>query len=341
MPTYLDIYDGFDHFDTARIAHKWTSNMGSAVVAGGRASTPCLEQSPGLFSSDYITRGITASATVQVGAALKFDTTNFAGSAEVRFYRAGSLQCRILASPNGHLYAYNQAGVLVATSGGVVQIGRWYYIEAAAEIANAGVMYARVDQVEALSVSGVDTMGGTADCDEVWIGCSTGANWHVQYWDDVWIKRGTGSCLVGLLGDRHVYTSLPDGNGTVHNWPISPDTGEADYEDVDENPPDDDTTYIYSNTAGQLSLFTFPALSIAAGEIAAVAVTVYDRKDDPAGLLLNAATLTGGNYYYGGDKTTNEDYRFNQTIWEVNPDTLGEWTIAERNAAEFGIRIKP
>src|SRR5437868_13403087 len=43
----LRFFDGADHYSTAQINRKWTTNVAGAVVAGGRRGTSALQMSNG------------------------------------------------------------------------------------------------------------------------------------------------------------------------------------------------------------------------------------------------------------------------------------------------------
>src|SRR6185437_13665423 len=75
-------------------------------------------------------------------------------------------------------------------------------------------------------------------------------------------------------GDLRVECVMPNGPGA--HTQFTPSAG-ANWQNVDEVPPDDDTTHNDSSTAGQLDTFVHAALAGIPSSIAAVAVQVRGR----------------------------------------------------------------
>lgn len=58
-------------------------------------------------------------------------------------------------------------------------------------------------------------------------------------------------------GHRKIIGIFPEMAGTYDQWTPSPGSGEDNYEDVDEEPPDEDTSYVSTGAAGQRDDYIF------------------------------------------------------------------------------------
>ena len=106
---------------------------------------------------------------------------------------------------------------------------------------------------------------------------------------------------------------------------------------VDEVPPSG-ADYVSSSTIGAQDLYTMSNLPAAAGEIIAVAPTLFAAKDEVGPrqvkpLIRSTTTVAGAGM--------NLDFAYaqKQVIHSVNPDTGLPWTMAEVNAVQVGVEV--
>ena len=122
----------------------------------------------------------------------------------------------------------------------------------------------------------------------------------------------------------------------MEDWTLFPVSPTDSFALVNENPPDDDTTYVESNVTTEQDSFDMDDVS-GINVILGVQLTVYAKKDTSAGF--NHLVRVGGSNYVGSDVTLTDDYTFYMNIWENDPDISSAWTVSGLNAAEFGVEV--
>jgi hypothetical protein len=157
----------------------------------------------------------------------------------------------------------------------------------------------------------------------------------LRAFDDVFIMDTSGANFNGHLTERAIRTLFPNADGSVLQWTAN---GAANRWDcVDEQTPDEDTTYISSDTPGQINL---SALSDMAGNesgIEAVIVQHRSRKDDTGARSVRSLVRTGGANYTGTTSSLASSYAHYASIWLTNPNTGSAWTRTEIDALEVGV----
>ena len=336
----LEFMDGFDHYNGAVLGarRKWDASSGGSGVAG-RFGGGAWD----IWNADLNLRTgqLSALATRTVGFAFKPDSF----STQVFFVLAdgASTQLDMRLTGSGAIQV-TRAGTALGTTTNLLVANAWVYIELQATIdptvgaftlkvwsgVNPGIWLAMTSQ-NTRATANSSTNGLTFQA----------VSPH-YYIDDVYILNPSGSVNNNFLGECRIFTSLPTGDntsatGTNKLW--TPDAGTAHYTQVDDTPnPDDDTSYVSSATAGQIDTYTYPAIA-PTGPIAAVQVTLTDRKDD-AGARSICAEYRGGGANYDGASTftPSTSYLMHRQIWEADPATGAAWTVAGVNAGEYGAK---
>ncbi len=155
--------------------------------------------------------------------------------------------------------------------------------------------------------------------------------------DDIYICDPSGSLNTTFLGAIKVEAIFPDGDDTSQ-W--TPDSGTTNYTQVDETPPDDDTSYVEADTLDEKDLYTYGSLSVPTGDIRGVMV-VSDVKLDAAGAETLVTVCKSGTTESddGGTSVASTSYGSVTRILELDPDTSSQWTVSGVNAALFGIKM--
>lgn len=141
-------------------------------------------------------------------------------------------------------------------------------------------------------------------------------------------------------------TARPNAAGTNTNISIIfPDTGEVNYEDVDETSADDDTTYIYTyvtaNYKDEVDTYNFADPSIC-GTIQHVKVYFRVKPDHITtnAERARAAIYTHATLHYGDwEDIMTSAWQTKSYTWTTNPDTGAAWTSAEIDALEIGVNL--
>jgi len=237
---------------------------------------------------------------------------------------------------DGKVAAYGAGNThLGTTTNAVYKKDRWHYFEVKVVCHDtAGSYEVRVDGVNVLSGSNVDTRTG-ADTRFVRFRCD---EWS-QYLDDIYICDTDGTTNNDFLGQVIVEAVFPNADGDSSDW--TPASGTDNYAMVDDNPTDDDTSYVESNTEGETDLYQYTDLSTITDEdILGVVLKTEPRMTAFPGDLDIYQTVKSGSTASDGDgvNIADDSYTSIQRVLETDPDTSSVWTASGVNGAQFGIK---
>lgn len=224
-------------------------------------------------------------------------------------------------------------GTLLAESApGVIQVDTWHHVEIRATIADSdGRCEVWVDGAKVIDFTGDTKNGGTASQPD-----------SVGFW-----RANTGTMLISDIvissastpvGPATVWLHLPDGDGDHTDLSQEPNSG-ANWEKVDENPPDGDTTYVYGDTDGEFDLYTLDDLPAGTWDVLAIQTEIDARTDDGGARNLIPVLKTNGSEYRGTSTPVSASYDTYLEVWETNPDTAAAWTPAEVDALQAGVEV--
>jgi hypothetical protein len=219
--------------------------------------------------------------------------------------------------------------LLGSSAAGIITSSEWNYVEIKIVIDDSTGSYeVRVNGSNILSDTGVDT-AALGDSDATWLRLRSG-NVVWTYYTDIYF--GT-----DFLGDCRYDILSPDGAGDNTDW--TPSAG-ANYECVDEIPPDDDTTTVTSDTVTDRDDYAFDDLAALTGStIHAVTLNVVGKKTDAGARGIDPYTRISASNYNGSEVSLTESYKNHQQIWETNPDDSQAWEEADVNGAKFGAEL--
>lgn len=338
----LDYFDGFDDYSYAKILRYWTTQLGndsskvSINATGGRNSGPGLEATPSGGGFSYYSKTLASQATRSVGFAIKASTFGGLSSGMVlfAFADAGTVQVDFRLKSDGTIVA-TRNGTTLGTTILALSATVYYHLQLKVLFhASAGTVDILVNGVNWLSLTGQNTKASSnATANQVQIGPSNDGNSGCVYdFDDFWSDdAGT------LHGDCRVESKLPTGDGTTDNFTRS--TGATNFSNVDDNPPNDDTDYNSTANAGDIDLYTFPALSTASGTVKAVMTVPVLRNDNAGSVTAASVYRSGGTNFFGTTNTVGSTtYAVYADIQATDPNTGSAWTVSNVNAAQFGLK---
>jgi len=254
-----------------------------------------------------------------------------------RFRNVGSTQLEVYRDINGAVY-FARNGTLVGSksSNSVLKNSVWQYLEARAQISDSTTvnLEIRVDGVTVLTLpTGLDAKNlSTTGVDS--ISFDDGASVNGLYIDDLYILSPSGRTQT-FLGDCRVMTLFPSGAGSSTSW--TPSAG-SNWQCVDENSPDGDTTYVSSSTLNHIDLYNIDNVSTS-GSIIALQTTAVTKKDDAGTYQIqHTVRVSGVNYTASGDAVSSS-YSYSMKIFEDNPYTSGAWSYGDVNNMELGIKL--
>lgn len=353
--------DGFDTFGTSNgatpvgLLNKWSSlagaNHSSDTIVTGRFNNG-MALRPGSNATTFNHTNVPDfSATVTLVAGLAFRIPSLPTAGQFReLFGTGSggsagttVEVGVAVNSAGGLRVWRSgtATSLGESSAGLIDVNKWYYLELKVTSDNStGSFEARLDGVNVLSASGVDTLN-SANPNTVRLFGRTTASGQTIFpeYDDFYVLDTTGSPN-DFLGPRHIYTIFPTGAGD--STQLTPNTG-TNWEAVDENGHDTNTTYIESNVENQKDLYQFADLSGTVTDITAAAVYGVVTKTDVSAFDFIGVVKSNGVEEDSAPDLVNPasagTYEGAGGIFITDPDTDAAWTQSGINAAQFGLKV--
>lgn len=327
--------DSFDTYTT--LTEKWPTYRGGSInsIAGrnGTYGFRITNQQHG------VAQIFDDQPTWSVGMAAKI-TGQGAVQNLIAVHDGATLHISFGIDTDGTIRVYRGVTLIASSAGGYILQGIYYHYQFKTTISDTvGDVTIKVNGISVITLTGIDTRNaGNSTADRVSIlggiiGGNVGTNVDV---DDVVIFDGTGTVNNSFTGDVRVQALLPSGAGTTTQW--TPLSG-ANYTNVDEAIANGDTDYNSSATATQKDTYAYGDLTPTAGTVLGVQWQDYSRKDDAGSRSVVPVYRTGGADFDGGVIAIGDTYSVHREIKELNPNTAAAWTIAEINAAEFGVKL--
>jgi len=210
-------------------------------------------------------------------------------------------------------------------------VGIWYYIEIKLNIDDSTGSYdVLIDGVSVLSNSSVDTNNGSSGTGALvrWSNGTTDFSL-----DDIYICDNTGAQNNDFLGDSTIVATDPISDVTTE-WGTP---GASHYTEIDDNPSDEDTTYIETGSPTAVDLWGFENVTSLHGTIHGIQVCGESTRLGSAIDLRVVSGVTTSDAA-GVDNTVinDPDYVTYTRIIELDPNTSSAWTLTNLNAAQFG-----
>lgn len=341
--------EGFDHYSMADLIAKkgWTlttSGPSHSVVAGRyggqairySATTSGKNENP-FRKSDPVTGGshfsIASGSPFVVHVAWRWASGSFISFRPISLLTAaGGLVANVFCSDSQ--FSINNAANTTVATGGAYAIANWYSLQLVGTVGSSTTLSLYVNGVLTCSANGVNT--GTTTATNVGVEAANFSNFTSPVFDTDDIAVFATSSPVGEI---RIDTLYPSVTGSYTAWTANTGTGPAAVDDPATI--DSDTTYISSNTAGDRSTFTVPALSTTSGTVYGVTVIRTERKDDTptrqtAPVIVASSTTYDGTT--GPGLTTS--YLPYLKVYSQRPDSV-DWAIADfgAGAVEFGTKV--
>lgn len=241
-----------------------------------------------------------------------------------------------LVATSGEFEIRRSGTTLATTSGAALTPNVWGYVELKVTIDDSTGSYElRVNGVNEASASGVDTRNaGNASVDRVQFAGSASASSNV-YFDDIYILDTSGSLNNDFLGSQKVVAIYPSAAGDSTQF--APSAGN-NYQAVDDNPPDDDSTYVESGTSSQLDLYNFDDTSLVG--VKGVQINARCKETDGTPFSVHLVAKSGATQSDGSAIAVGStNYLTRTRIVETDPDTSAAWTDGGIDSAQFGVKV--
>ncbi len=289
------------------------------------------------FSTSRIRKFVPAASTLVAGIAFWTGTDRIGTTWDVLSFQEGSGANHLIVRYNAttfKLEAYRGDGTLLDISDAIAAgAEEWFYLEAKPTINDgAGALELRNYGNTILSLTGIDTRNGgavgTINCVEIGPGAQRADDFYIDDADFLATTTKTPR-VIDLLpiaaGDSTQWTP----NGVANNWDC-----------VNDDSADDDSTYVSSNTANDLDLYAMSNLpSLSGSTIYGVLQWMRARKDDVTSRAVAQALKSGAAVSLGANKMLSTSYANDYRILETDPNTSAAWTEAGVNGLQGGVKV--
>ena len=340
--------DSFDHYVTADLLKKWSSqtiNSGSTIVihptAGRRGSQGLRMVTPIYgFAPHNVSKNIASSSTTGI-CGFSFVTatspvTTTRGFASLKAVSGGQITLGLTTTMLVGIWRGDSpTGTLLGMSSAAISTGVPTYIEVKVTWhGSAGTLDLWFNGSSVLSLTGVNIVSPQAFTSVIFgqvSGSLTNDLVHTWDYDDVYIADGAGAAPWNdALGDVRVDARRPTAPGVSSQW--TPSTG-ANWECVDDVLADDADYNLAVAPGPKVDLYTVqdvgaPILGVQ---------PVWRAKKMDSGLCAIAPVIRQGTNWTGTSQSPGTDYLYQMQALGANPHTGVAWTEADFNADEFGL----
>ena len=285
-------------------------------------------------------------------------TSVFAG-----FRISGAYKVAFRLTAAGLLQVFNsEDNALIGVNSTAISTGQWYRLEMKCDTTTLSSTAVEVSAyVDTPGASAFWNTSGTIDLSVLPtnIGVAhTGDTTFDYVVDDVAVNDNSGSFQNSYPGEGKVVHLYPNGNGDNSAWTGSDGNSTDNYLLVDEFPPDDATTYVQSNTSGQIDDYNLAATTseIGSGDtITLVQVGFRNAVSDATGadpdVVLRVKAASGGTveespsldinsttYGSPGGVALLPIANYNLTLYDLPGASATAWTKADLDTAQIGVR---
>jgi hypothetical protein len=221
-------------------------------------------------------------------------------------------------------------GVTVASSTQALIDNTIFHIQVHLQIADAGVFQVKLNDTQVINFAGDTKPGADATINKIRWGGINGSS----EWDDLTVNDTTGAEDNSWPGIIRIARLLPAGPGTyVNNW--SRNTGSTNWEAVDEVPPDNDATYIFTSAANLYESFSMSDQSLVNVNYKALITSVVAKKDSgTVQIAVGIRDDQNSTDYFGVNSALDVSYGCIQERRTVDPSTAATWTSVGINSQQ-------
>ena len=328
------LVEGFDHFSAAQAAmKKWTPNFDSMIAGVNGFGQACRTSHSSLKTLDapsgsnvfmlqhfqiFGTTGTTVVFQGYDGGTCQFQVAYDYASGKFKFYR-GDLA----------------TGTLLGTSDEVDLImSVWHLLELQWLISDSsGSVIFKVDSTPVFALSGADTkQTGNANITRAGFGGGAASD----AFDDFLVWDSTGAAPTGFVGDCRVGTDFAIADGTHSDW--LPSGGLNHWSNIDETNPNASDS-VSTATVGAIDTYQFPDMPDGANAPLAVQINIAVMKNDAGPREVSSIVTIAGTDYAGPSQPCPATLGYLSNILSADPSTAAAWTVAGKNAADFGQKV--
>jgi hypothetical protein len=350
---FVDSFDNYLPIATG-ILGKWQTaqepNQIAIAVGQGRNNTNALFFNFGFGpSGSYVQRVLTASSTREiVGIAVRIDSFDaFNEWTLMRWYDIVTPQVSLTILPNGQMRVRSAAqGTLLGTTSVSVISATTVYFFLELDVtfnSTTGSVTLFSNGVQVLNLTNINTApSGNNSVNTFRLGVlgddRTLANAAPQvYYDDLYMFDSTGAYNNAPVGDCRVFCSFPNGAGSSTQF--TPNGAAQNYQCVNEQTEDGDTTYVSDATVGQKDLYAHTPTPVNTNQVLAVQLDAVARKDNANARNIATTVLSSATAQDSTAHPVSQQYAWYLDILETDPATAIPFTKAGVDAMQIGVKV--
>jgi hypothetical protein len=335
--------DGFDHYDSAHFAEKWTAGTWTINPTAGRNGGCASGQ-----GYQSLSKNLPANYNeLIVGYAVWFTSlSGYDGNLveSIGFTNNGSAPIvGVGVNSVGAMQGYQNEGfdepsaAFGTSANALVTPGTWYYYEYHFNL-SAGTLVARLNGVEVMNLTGL-TFAATAVNQMHALAPINGPTMI----DDLYLIDPSQSppnvwdqAPSDFLGDIRVATVYVSGPGRLTEFTPTP-SSDANWLAVSDAIPDDDATYVSSNTVGATDAYAVAAPAV--DTILGVQVVALMEKDSAGTRIVELGVGNGTTEAYGSDTSLAGTYGYTTLPFAQNPLTSAPWLAADLSELQLAVKV--
>ena len=336
----LQFIEGYDAYDPANAGTdlspgKWDARAGTFVnITTGRLGVGRAMNYTTAATST--TKSVSNLAVFIFGVAFKMVATPSAEDMLI-VNEGGTQQFKVTINAARKLEVYDAASALQGTSTTAFTVGTWYYMEVKGSFVGTGAVGSvevKVEGTQEINATTIDIVNGSnVYCDEFQL---LGNTADIHY-DDMYVCDATGALNNDFLGDSRIDIFFPDADDSIQWTALVGTLG--NYEDVDDNPSDEDTTYVFSSTAPDIDLYTTENMDAGVGTVHGVQVVARGRKLDAGTRNIKLKAVSGATTQTSAAIPLSTTYANYPIMYEDSDGGGTAWTKTLVDAMKIGIEV--
>jgi hypothetical protein len=335
--------DGFDQYGTTAYLLKYWNGSPTSIETGRPASAPATvvaRKAVGLTNTSISRAWGTAEPTLTCGFAFYASSINDA--VIMTFNNNSDVQVGLQLTAAGTIKVFRQFSFNVigtcSGAGSTINAGVWNFIEVRCTFDSAfGVVEVRNNGATIGSFSSVNTdPAGSSSSNAIFLGGAASSPFAALRFDDFYLNDNNGPSDDTFLGDIVIHTLIPLSDGTTNQF--SPEGEAANFQCVDNIPPDEGAVYVRGNS-GKIDEYTTTSFAHLAIDIHFVRTFAFTAKTD-AGLVdfehrirVSAATDNSASI------SATPDFTYSSALFKQNPNGPADWTNVTISSLNFGLEV--
>lgn len=328
------------------------SNVGMTTgTRTGLGQAIYFSSGSGLTHDANIKRAFPNKSAVVTGFAVKYSDSDLDRICEFlfddQFGTVTRQMCLFVNAQAGISLSIAGTSLLAASQPNIIFPHVWHYVEVKyiPRKGNTGVVIVRVDGAVVMTYSGTSCNQDAPDLVNMirWGNYSddfshaVSYSYGIQWLDDVYVCDTLGAEFNDFLGDVVVHTCVPRADAGPNQMSSFGGTV-SHYSTVDEIGPDEDVSYLYTNTLGQQEFFEIEAMPSNIIDVLAVSVHARCKKDSPGLGKIKLKARHDTSVVEGGEQALAIQYTTRHLILELAPDGTA-WTKAKAEATHIGFEV--